>query len=242
MTRLSINVNKVALIRNARGGDLPNLEKFCQNLLSFNVEGLTVHPRPDARHITLSDVEMLKSITESHSAELNIEGNPTDAFIDFVCAIKPEQCTLVPDEPGQLTSDHGWNLEHNAKRLQEIILKLHTYNIRVSLFMDADSSEYASLGDLGVDAVELYTGPYAHDYSLQGDSACDKLAEAVSALRSLGLDIHAGHDLNLQNLAPLIRAYPDIKEVSIGQAFVADCLYFGVENTHGMYQRAISMI
>ena len=242
MTRLSINVNKVALIRNARGGDLPNLEKFCQNLLSLDVDGLTVHPRPDARHITLSDVEMLKSITESHSAELNIEGNPTDAFIDFVCAIQPDQCTLVPDKPGQLTSDHGWNLEHNAQRLQEVILKLHTYNIRVSLFMDADVSQYAFLGGLGIDAVELYTGPYAHDYSLHGDAACDKLEESVSALRSLGLDIHAGHDLNLQNLAPLVRAYPDIKEVSIGQAFVADCLYFGVENTHGLYQRAISMI
>ena len=242
MTRLSININKVALMRNARGGNLPNVEAFAMHLMDFNVDGITVHPRPDARHIRWSDVEMLKQIMKDYHGELNIEGYPTDDFIQFLCDIQPEQCTLVPDAPDQLTSNHGWDIASHRDFLKQVTLKLHAYGIRVSLFMDADASKYDGLQDIGVDAVEIYTGPYAEDFAHEGEGALAKLSEAVDKLCSLNLSIHAGHDLNLQNLGPLIKAYPDIKEVSIGQAFVADCLYYGLENTHGLYKRAIAMI
>ena len=242
MTRLSININKVALMRNARGGNLPNLKTFAKHLMDFNVDGITVHPRPDARHIRWSDVEMLKQTMRDYHGELNIEGYPTDDFIQFVCDIQPEQCTLVPDAPDQLTSNHGWDIATHRDHLKEVTLKLHTYGIRVSLFMDADVSKFDGLNEIGVDAVEIYTGPYAEDFAQEGSGALDKLSEAMKKLRSLNLSIHAGHDLNLQNLGPLIQAFPDIKEVSIGQAFIADCLYYGLENTHGLYKRAIAMI
>ena len=242
MTRLSININKVALMRNARGGNLPNVEAFAKHLMDFNVDGITVHPRPDARHIRWSDIEMLKQIMKNYHGELNIEGYPTDDFIQFVCDIQPEQCTLVPDAPDQLTSNHGWDIASHRDHLKEVVLKLHTYGIRVSLFMDADASKYDGLQDVGVDAVEIYTGPYAEDFAHEGEGALAKLSEAVDKLRSLNLSMHAGHDLNLENLGPLIKTFPDIKEVSIGQAFVADCLYYGLENTHGLYKRAITMI
>ncbi|OUW81124.1 MAG: pyridoxine 5'-phosphate synthase [Saprospirales bacterium TMED214] len=242
MTRLSININKVALMRNARGGNLPNVEAFAKHLMDFNVDGITVHPRPDARHIRWSDIEMLTRTMSNYHGELNIEGYPTDDFIQFVCDIQPEQCTLVPDAPDQLTSNHGWDIASHRDHLKEVTLKLHTYGIRVSLFMDADASKYDGLQDVGVDAVEIYTGPYAEDFVHEGEGALAKLSEAVDKLRSFNLSIHAGHDLNLENLGPLIKAFPDIKEVSIGQAFVADCLYYGLENTHGLYKRAIAMI
>lgn len=242
MTRLSININKVALMRNARGGNLPDVKAFAKHLMDFNVDGITVHPRPDARHIRWSDVEMLKQIMNEYHGELNIEGYPTDDFIQFVCDIQPEQCTLVPDAPDQLTSNHGWDVASHRDHLKEVTLKLHTYGIRVSLFMDADASKYEGLQDAGIDAVEIYTGPYAEDFANEGERALVKLSESIDTLRSLNLSIHAGHDLNLQNLGPLVKAYPDIKEVSIGQAFVADCLYYGLENTHGLYKRAIAMI
>lgn len=229
-------------MRNARGGNLPNLESFAKHLMDFNVDGITVHPRPDARHIRWSDVEMLKQTMRDYHGELNIEGYPTDDFIQFVCDIQPEQCTLVPDAPDQLTSNHGWDIATHRDHLKEITLKLHTYGIRVSLFMDADVSKFDGLNEIGVDAVEIYTGPYAEDFAQEGSGALDKLSEAMKELRSLNLSIHAGHDLNLQNLGPLIQAFPDIKEVSIGQAFIADCLYYGLENTHGLYKRAIAMI
>jgi len=229
-------------MRNARGGNIPSVETFAKHLMEFNVDGITVHPRPDARHIRWSDVEMLKQIMKDYHGELNIEGYPTDDFVQFVCDIQPEQCTLVPDAPDQLTSNHGWDVVSHRDYLKQVTLKLHTYGIRVSLFMDADASKYDGLQDIGVDAVEIYTGPYAEYFVNEGEGALVKLSEAVDRLRNLNLSIHAGHDLNLQNLGPLIKAYSDIKEVSIGQAFVADCLYYGLENTHGLYKRAIAMI
>ena len=168
--------------------------------MDFDVDGITVHPRPDARHIRWSDVEMLKQTMRDYHGELNIEGYPTDDFIQFVCDIQPDQCTLVPDDPDQLTSNHGWDIATHRDQLKEVTLKLHTYGIRVSLFMDADVSKFDGLNEIGVDAVEFYTGPYAEDFAQEGSGALDKLSEAMKKLRSLNLSIHAGHDLNLQNL------------------------------------------
>ncbi len=236
MTRLSINLNKVALIRNARGGNLPNLEQVAIDCEKFGAQGITVHPRPDERHITFADIPMLKAIVQT---EFNIEGNPTPHFMDLVLKNRPHQCTLVPDDPNQLTSDHGWNTIENATFLSEIISELKGAGIRTSLFVDPEGKMIEGAKKIGADRVELYTGDYAHDFSKDKYAAVKPFTEAAIVANEIGIGLNAGHDLNLDNLKFFKENIPNLLEVSIGQAFVSDALYFGLANTMRLYLKEL---
>lgn len=232
MTRLSVNINKVALIRNARGGNVPNLLKVAKDCEHFGGQGITVHPRPDQRHVRYEDIEPLKNVV---TTEFNIEGNPTDAFLDLVCKCKPDQCTLVPDAPDALTSDNGWDTIKHKIFLEDVVQRLHGHGIRVSLFLNPDLRMVEGTKEIGADRLELYTGNYAKYYAEDRSLAIEPFVNAASFASSLGLGINAGHDLNLENLQFFRQEIPQLLEVSIGHALICDALYYGLQNTIQMY-------
>ena len=237
MTRLSVNINKVATLRNARGGNLPDVHLFASDCEAFGAQGITVHPRPDERHIRRADVYALKSIVKT---EFNIEGNPEPDFIDLVLDVKPHQVTLVPDGRTQLTSNHGWDTRAHFAKLSMIIQRFKSAGIRVSVFVDADPVMVEYAAKAGADRVELFTGPYAELYDKDPVRALDMYRPAAEKAKELGLGLNAGHDLNLRNLAPFVAAFPWVDEVSIGQALIADALYLGIKETIKQYKYALS--
>jgi pyridoxine 5-phosphate synthase len=237
MSRLSVNINKVATLRNARGGNLPDVLKFARDCESFGAEGITVHPRPDERHITRADVRALKDVVLT---ELNIEGNPEPAFIDLVLEVKPVQVTLVPDAVDQLTSNHGWDTKTHLAKLTTIIRRFQNADGRVSVCVDPDPEMVEYAAKAGADRVELYTGPYAELYPEAPDKAIEMYRSAALKAKELGIGLNAGHDLNLTNLMAFAQAFPWLDEVSIGHALIADALYLGIEETIKQYKYALS--
>jgi pyridoxine 5-phosphate synthase len=232
MTRLSVNVNKIATLRNARGGNLPDVQLAARRLQDFGAQGITVHPRPDARHITYADVRSLRPIVHT---EFNVEGYPSADFLDLVCTVRPEQVTLVPDPPDALTSSAGWDTVAHTAVLRPVVARLHDAGIRVSVFLAPDLDHIAAAADLGVDRIELYTGSYAVAHEELGADAALPFARAAAYAHSMGLGVNAGHDLNLQNLRDFASHVPHLAEVSIGHAFVADALYVGLSNAVAAY-------
>ncbi|HQQ13241.1 MAG TPA: pyridoxine 5'-phosphate synthase [Bacteroidales bacterium] len=236
MTKLSVNINKIATLRNARGGNVPDVQQFAIDCERFGAEGITVHPRPDQRHITFKDVELLKAVVQT---EFNIEGNPTEEFINLVLKNRPDQVTLVPDDPGQLTSDHGWDTIRHKTFLKETIKRFQAEGIRVSIFVDPDSEMVKHALDCGTDRIELYTESYARLYADDKNTAVEPYIVAAEAAVKLGLGINAGHDLSLQNLQFFAASVPGLLEVSIGHALISEALYYGIENTIQMYRRQL---
>ncbi|RKD90561.1 pyridoxine 5'-phosphate synthase [Mangrovibacterium diazotrophicum] len=228
MTRLSVNINKIATLRNSRGGSVPSVVEAAINCQKFGAEGITVHPRPDERHIRRQDVYDIKPHIYT---ELNIEGYPSEDFLKLVIDVKADQATLVPDKPGQLTSDHGWNTIENEAFLVDVIKELKKNGIRTSIFVDPDLKMVEGAKRVGTDRIELYTEPYASLYMKDAEKAVAPFVEAAKLAHNLGLGINAGHDLNLKNLKYLVDMIPYIDEVSIGHALVADALYLGLHNT-----------
>lgn len=237
MTQLSVNVNKVATLRNARGGNLPDVEKFAVDCERFGAQGITVHPRPDERHIRRTDVYALKELV---TTEFNIEGNPEPAFMDLVTEVRPTQATLVPDAVDQLTSNHGWDTHANLDKLTVIIRRLQAAGIRVSVFVDPNPEMVEYAKKAGADRVELYTGPYAELYDSDPEAAIAMYRPAAEKAHELGMGMNAGHDLNLRNLRAFVQAFPWTDEVSIGHALIADALYLGIEETIKQYRYALS--
>ncbi len=236
MTHLSININKIALIRNSRGANQPDLVQVAKDCETFGAQGITVHPRPDERHVRYSDLAPLKAAVRT---EFNIEGYPSDRFMQEVLAVRPHQCTLVPDKPGQLTSDHGWDTPADAALLTEVIATLKSNGIRVSLFIDTDAKLIEGAAKVGADRVEFYTGPYAHDFKKDPAKAVAPFTAAAAVVQANGLGLNAGHDLNLDNLRYFQRQVPNLLEVSIGHAFVGDALYYGLSNTVQLYLKCL---
>lgn len=234
--KLSVNINKVALIRNARGEGKPDLIQFAKDCEQYGADGITVHPRPDERHIRYDDVPALKGSVQT---ELNVEGNPTPEFMKLVLDVIPHQCTLVPDDPGALTSDQGWDARKHQNFLSEVISAMHEKGIRVSIFVNDDPSIMEAAANTGADRIELYTGPYAAKYAEDPSSAVASYRKTAERARELGLEINAGHDLDLKNLNFFIQSIPFVSEVSIGHALITDALYYGIENTIQMYQRKL---
>jgi pyridoxine 5-phosphate synthase len=233
VTALSVNVNKIALLRNSRGGHIPEVLRAAQTSIRAGAHGITVHPRPDGRHITYDDVRDLKAAI---TVELNVEGNPTADFLDLVYDVRPAQCTLVPDEPGQLTSDHGYDLRKNGHALLPIIKRLHDRGIRVSLFMDPVPEYMALAKETGADRIELYTEGYASAFTRSDyRETLQRYAHSATAARKAGLGINAGHDLNQKNLGPFLDAIPDVAEVSIGHALISEAIYDGLVPTVKTY-------
>jgi pyridoxine 5-phosphate synthase len=231
-TKLSVNINKIAVIRNSRGGNLPDVVEAALNIESFGAQGITVHPRPDGRHIRYDDVRELKRVI---ATELNIEGNPIDSFRDLVLEVIPAQVTLVPDAHDAITSNAGWDTVRNAAFLQDMTTQFKAAGIRVSIFVDPDPVMVAGAAEVGADRVELYTEAYARNYPAGCERAiAPYLAAAREAQRS-GLGLNAGHDLSLQNLAYFVQTIPWTDEVSIGHALISDALYFGLEKTVRLY-------
>jgi pyridoxine 5-phosphate synthase len=242
MTRLSVNVNKIALLRNSRTIGIPNVTRLTQIALDAGAHGITVHPRPDGRHIRASDVFELQALVRIRSGvEFNIEGNPFHDMLDLVRKARPDQCTLVPDDPAAFTSDHGWNLERDADRLVPLIREIKALGPRVSLFMDPVPEHMARARDIGADRVELYTEPYARAFgTAQQGAVVERYAQAAQAAQAAGLGINAGHDLNRDNLPHFLRSVPKVLEVSIGHALIADALEFGMAQATRLYLKAIS--
>jgi pyridoxine 5-phosphate synthase len=235
--KLSVNINKIATIRNSRGGSIPDLLKAAADIERFGAEGITVHPRPDERHIRYKDVYDLKPLL---TTEFNIEGNPKEEkFIELVKNIKPAQVTLVPDSQGQLTSDHGWNTIENKDYLKDIINEFKSLGIRTSIFVDADLKMVEGAKATGTDRIELYTESYAENFSTDKEKAIKPFIEAANKANELGIGINAGHDLNLQNLKYFAEKIPRLLEVSIGHALISDALYYGLENTVQLYLRQL---
>jgi pyridoxine 5-phosphate synthase len=231
MTKLSVNVNKVALLRNSRSLGIPSVVRAAELALRAGAHGITVHPRPDARHIRTTDVHELAGLLKDWPhAEFNIEGNPFEPpLLDLVRAVRPQQCTLVPDDPAAFTSDHGWDLARNGERLRPVIAGLRGLGVRVSLFMDPLPEAMTVAAAIGADRVELYTEPYARAFGTADQAATVKrYAEAARSAQASGLQVNAGHDLNRDNLAPFLAAVPGVSEVSIGHALIADALEFGL--------------
>ncbi len=236
MTRLSVNINKFATLRNARGGNNPNLLQVAADAERFGAEGITVHPRPDQRHIRYSDVLELKPLVKT---EFNIEGNPTPDFIKLVLETKPAQVTLVPDAEDTLTSDHGWDCIKHKGFLVDVIGQFKQAGIRVSIFCDAEESMVEAAASTGTDRIELYTGPYAHQFHENKEVAIAPFIAAANKAAELGLGLNAGHDLDLHNLAYFKHNIPGLLEVSIGHALICDALYVGLENAIQMYRRCL---
>ncbi len=232
MVRFSVNINKVALIRNSRGGNLPDLIQVAKDCEAFGAQGITVHPRPDERHVRYADIPLLKEVV---TTEFNIEGNPEPRFMELVLKNRPHQATLVPDAPDQLTSDSGWDTIKNAAFLKDVIARLQGAGIRVSLFLDPVEKMVEGAKAVGADRVEFYTGPYAHDYFTDREAAVAPHIRAAKLANELGLGINAGHDLNLDNLRFYRESVPGLLEVSIGHALISDALYYGLRNTVQMY-------
>lgn len=236
MTRLSVNINKVALLRNSRGANLPDLIQVAKDCEAFGAQGITIHPRPDQRHIRYSDVAPLKKVVQT---ELNIEGNPVKSFLELVLENRPDQCTLVPDSPDQLTSDTGWDTIRHASFLKEVISTLQSAGIRVSIFIDPVEKFVEGAKAAGADRIEFYTGPYAHDFHKNPAKAIEAFTKCARLCNEIDLGINAGHDLNLLNLHFFKENIPGLLEVSIGHALIADALYFGLKNTIQMYLREL---
>ena len=236
MTRLSVNINKIATIRNARGGNYPDVQKAAVDCERFGAQGITVHPRPDERHITRKDVELLRPLV---TTEFNIEGNPTPEFMELVLKFKPDQVTLVPDDPGQLTSDHGWDTIRNKDFLKKTIARFQDAGIRTSLFVDPVPDMVRHAKDTGTDRIELYTESYASRFPESPEKAIAPFAEAAQIAQEVGLGVNAGHDLNLDNLKYFAQHIPGLLEVSIGHALISDALYFGLENAIQLYLREL---
>jgi len=232
MTSLSVNVNKIATLRNARGGNNPNVVNIALDCERFGAQGITVHPRPDERHITYQDVLDLKEVV---TREFNIEGFPDKRFMDLVAMVKPDQATLVPDPPDVLTSNAGWDTIKNDSFLKEVISELKSQNIRTSIFIGTDLNNIEGAKAVGTNRIELYTEPYADGYIKEKKSAIAPFISAATRAKEIGLGINAGHDLDLKNLKYLVTEIPFIDEVSIGHALIADALYYGLENTIQMY-------
>ncbi len=242
-TSLSVNVNKIALVRNTRALGIPSLVRAARIALGTGAQGITVHPRPDGRHVRAHDVgELAAVVAEWPGAEFNIEGNPFHGLLDFVREVRPQQCTLVPDETGAFTSDHGWDLARNADRLRPLVGELRSLGVRVSLFMDPDAAAMPLAKALGADRVELYTEPYAGSFGKpEAPQVLARYADAAAAAVRCGLGVNAGHDLNRENLPGFLRAVPGVLEVSIGHALIADALEFGLAETVRLYLAAIRM-
>lgn len=236
MTKLSVNINKIATLRNARGGDVPNVVTVALDCERFGADGVTVHPRPDERHIRRTDVYDLRPLLQT---EFNIEGYPSTEFIDLVLQVKPHQVTLVPDDPEQITSNSGWNTKANLSFLTEVLAQFSRAGIRTSVFVapDVEMVEYAAKA--GADRVELYTEPYASAYPTEPEAAIAPFVEAAKRARQLGLGLNAGHDLSLNNLNYFYKNIPWLDEVSIGHALISDALYLGLERTIQEYKNAL---
>lgn len=237
MCKLSVNVNKIATLRNARGGNVPNLVNVVKNIEEFGADGITVHPRPDERHISYQDVF---DINKVYQTEFNIEGYPNQKFLELVLEVKPTQVTLVPDPPGVLTSNAGWDTKSNFDLLSDVISRFKEADIRTSIFIDTDLEliEYAK--KTGADRVELYTESYASNYSKDKKEAIKPYKLSAEFARYIGLGLNAGHDLNLENLNYFSAEIPFLNEVSIGHALITDALHFGLENVVGIYKRLLS--
>lgn len=232
MTRLSVNINKIATLRNARGENVPDVQRFAADCERFGAQGITVHPRPDERHITRRDVELLAPAV---TTEFNIEGYPDDRYMEIVLAAHPSQATLVPDSPSQLTSNAGWDVNGNREFLRGIVSRLKEAGIRVSIFVDADVEQVKAAAEVGADRVELYTKPYADNYAADRAKAVEPFVRASAAAAECGLGVNGGHDLNCVNLAYFAEKLPRLDEVSIGHAIVSDALYLGIEETIHRY-------
>jgi pyridoxine 5-phosphate synthase len=238
MTKLSVNINKLATLRNARGGNNPDLIKCATDIERFGADGITIHPRPDERHIRYADVPLIK---DAISVEFNIEGNPTeDKFIELVLVNKPTQVTLVPDASGQITSNHGWDTIQHATFLNDTIRVFKNAGIRVSIFVDPVIELIEGAKHTGTDRIELYTESYAIKYAENREAAIKPFISAAHKATELGLGINAGHDLDLHNLAYFYKNIPGLAEVSIGHALICDAIYFGLENTVQLYKRKLS--
>ena len=237
MTKLSVNVNKIAVIRNSRGGNLPDVVRAATDIERFGAEGITVHPRPDARHIRYDDVRALKRVL---ATELNVEGNPVPSFADLVCEVVPAQVTLVPDAPDAITSNAGWDTIRNRAFLRDIVARFRECGIRVSVFVDPDPALVAGAAECGADRVELYTEAYAAQYAADRERAIAPYVAAAEEARRAGLGLNGGHDLNLDNLRYFAERIPWLDEVSIGHALISDALYYGLENTVSLYKRCLT--
>ena len=237
MTKLSVNINKIATLRNARGEDYPNLVKTAKDIIKFGAEGITIHPRPDERHIKYSDAYDLK---QNISTELNIEGNPSKKFINMVCEVKPDQVTLVPDESDAITSNSGWDTVKNFDFLKDVVQEFKLNSIRVSIFIDPDSKMLEGAKKINSDRVELFTGPYAKQYINDKSNAINRYIDCSEIANKIGIELNAGHDLNQQNLEFFKNNIINLKEVSIGHALISESLYFGLESTIKSYLKILN--
>ena len=237
MTKLSVNINKIATLRNARGEDYPNLVKTAKDIIKFGAEGITIHPRPDERHIKYSDAYDLK---QNISTELNIEGNPSKKFINMVCEVKPDQVTLVPDESDAITSNSGWDTVKNFDFLKDVVEEFKSNSIRVSIFIDPDSKMLEGAKKINADRVELFTGPYAKQYINEKSNAINRYIDCSEIANKIGMQLNAGHDLNQQNLEFFKNNIVNLKEVSIGHALISESLYFGLESTIKSYLKILN--
>jgi pyridoxine 5-phosphate synthase len=236
MTRLSVNINKIATLRNARGGNIPNVLEAAKNCERFGAQGITVHPRPDERHIRYEDV---RNIKPEITTEFNIEGYPSENFLQLVKEVRPDQVTMVPDSPNNLTSNQGWDTINNKNFLKQVIKELHSVNIRTSIFIETDHEQIRNATETGTDRVELYTEPYAGKFPINKEEAIAPFIKAAEIAKEEGLGLNAGHDLNLDNLHYFKENIPGLLEVSIGHALIADALYYGLENTIQLYLRQL---
>jgi len=237
MTKLSVNINKVATIRNARGGNIPNVTQVAIDCQSFGADGITVHPRPDGRHIRYADVLDLKA---KINVEFNIEGNPTPEFIDLIKKVRPTQVTLVPDAVDAITSDAGWDTIANQEFLTKVVEEFRSKGVRTSIFIDPVPEMIRMVSKIGADRIELYTGPYAEAYDKNREEAVAPFIEAAALAKELGLGVNAGHDLNLDNLQYLSQQISWLKEVSIGHSLISDALYLGLEKTIKAYKNCLN--
>lgn len=236
MVRLSVNVNKIATLRNARGGNMPNLVDVVRDIEAFGAQGITIHPRPDERHIRYQDARDLKEVVQT---ELNIEGNPIPKFIDLVLEVLPQQVTLVPDAPDAITSNAGWDTVAHRDFLREVIGRFSAKGIRTSIFVDPDPEMVRAARETGTDRVELYTESYAKGFAEDPEKAVEPYVEAAKAAREVGLGLNAGHDLNLENIRFFRERIPGLLEVSIGHALICESLYLGLENVVNMYKHKL---
>ena len=237
MTKLSVNINKIATLRNARGEDYPNLVKTAKDIIKFGAEGITIHPRPDERHIKYSDAYDLK---QNISTELNIEGNPSKKVIHMVCEVKPDQVTLVPDESDAITSNSGWDTVKNFNFVKDVVEELKSNSIRVSIFINPDSKMLEGAKKINADRVELFTGPYAKQYINDKSNAINRYIDCSEIANKIGMGLNAGHDLNQQNLEFFKNNIVNLKEVSIGHALISESLYFGLESTIKSYLKILN--
>ena len=237
MTKLSVNINKIATIRNARGGNIPDVKQAAINCQLFGADGITVHPRPDERHIRFTDLYEIRPII---TTEFNIEGYPSENFIKLVISVNPHQVTLVPDSHDAITSNAGWDTKKNRSFLSDVIARFKENGISTSIFVDTDPDNIENAALTGTDRMELYTEPYAMNFPINPESAINPFVKAAEIAREAGLELNAGHDLSLENLRFFQSNIPWLKEVSIGHALISDALYFGLENTIQMYKRQLA--